>query len=164
MAFLCVMKKMLSTVFLTLIPLIMVSRPALSDTIVIDLKTHVLTYEDEPLSVYKQYKFVGPKPENVSIYGGKPEFTVDTIQYNPSWIDHYNNLVTYASGKSPLGRALIGFKSPNEGPGRPCAIHGNAKENDLGKNLSGCCIRLLDKDILELIPHVTTETVVHMKY
>lgn len=137
-------------------------KTALADELTVDLSLHTITYEDKDLDIFKTFPIVGPKPENLRHYNNGKYFNIDAIAYKPSWEDANGNIVPF--NKSPLGIGIIRFKDLHEGQGRSCGIHGNARENDLGKNLSGCCIRMRDEDFLQIFYEITYDTKVIIHY
>lgn len=137
--------------------------PSLANEIVIDLNTHTLMYHDEILDVRLEYPIVAPKLSNLYIYGRQRHFSVKGINTWPNWKDNKGKRYPGGHPNNPLGYGRITFLN-QRGRLRPCAIHGKGRISDMGRNLSGCCIRITDSNIRELMMYVTNDTSIEIKY
>lgn len=156
------MKNTLIFIMIQIISVPLLMKSLLASQLTVNLKLHTLTYEDKSLNIYKSFPVVGPDPKNLHHYNNGRIFDIDALAYKPDWIDAQGKIFHY--GNSPLGVGIIRFKDINEGKGRSCGIHGNAQEQDLGKNLSGCCIRMRDNDFLEIFYDIEYDTFIEIKY
>lgn len=148
---------MLSSLFLTFQSMSHSSASDVSDTIIIDVKKGTLTYNEDT------YAIVGPRSNVLHIYNGRTSFSINHMNLKPTWRDNRGNLIPYGHVRNPLGIGRLNFLGPEEAS-RPCSIHGGAREQDLKKQLSGCCIRMLDKDFLELFWSIRTDTKIVINY
>lgn len=121
-------------------------------TVIVNLLTGVLTLQTP--FVTKTYPVVVPRQESLAHYGGRRRFSVQQIGLNVAWKDSRGRIIPANSPHNPLGAGRIRFSNYT----RPCSIHGNAKHAHLGQPLSGCCIRMLDKDFLELVFEIDNST------
>jgi lipoprotein-anchoring transpeptidase ErfK/SrfK len=130
----------------------------------IDLQNHTLTYEDPILEIKETFPIVGPSYDGRKRYGNQRKFRISLINSFPNWRNPRTGK-KYPGGhpNNPLGNTRIRFLNSNGGL-RPCSIHGAANVKDLGRNLSKCCIRMLDKDAANLRMLVTYDTVVYINY
>lgn len=151
-----------------LVPLLapfLISVPAHADgTIIIDLQNHELTYEDKILEIRETFPIVAPTYKARERYEGKSRFRITLINAFPNW-ENPRNGRKYPGGhpNNPLGNTRIRFIDKSKGL-RPCSIHGAANISDLGRNLSNCCIRLLNKDARRLRGLITYDTEIRVRY
>lgn len=120
----------------------------LSPSIIVNIRDHTLRHIDINGNL-RVYPIVAPRSEVLYLYGDSHIYNIDRMDLKPAWKDSSGNIIPYGSSRNPLGAGRITFIDVDEGT-RPCSIHGNANESDLGRNLSGCCIRMRDEDFLQL--------------
>lgn len=80
---------------------------------------------------------------------------------NPAWIDPESGKVINGGTKeNPLGLRWLGLKNLNNpgDNGRKLGIHGNNNEASIGKSLSHGCVRMHNKDVIELYEKVPIGT------
>lgn len=146
-----------------LVPFLICSA-ANADTITIDLQNHTLTYEDKILDIHETFPIVAPSYDGLKRYEGRTKFRISLINTFPNWTNPRTGK-RYPGGHplNPLGNTRIRFIDKSKGL-RPCSIHGAARISDLGRNLSNCCIRLLNKDARRLRFMITYDTKVLIRY
>ena len=66
---------------------------------------------------------------------------------------YYKHNIPGGDPRNPLGKRWLGL-SKQENGGYPYAIHGNADESSIGKYISGGCIRMHNKEVIELFGKV----------
>lgn len=125
-------------------------KPVSANTIFIDLNKHQLVYINTEKNQYVQYPIVAPKIENRKFYDGKYNFNIIDIQYKPRQLTYNGKILSSTDSFNILGDFAIPFHKHLNSK-RHCSIHGAAKPEDIGKNLSGCCIRMLNSDIINLV-------------
>lgn len=126
-------------------------------SIVIDLVLGVLILKTP--FIEKTYPVVTPRNNALYQYEGKREFTVKQIGLDVGWVNAEGTIIPASSPRNPLGKGRIRFKNAtNAKYSRPCSIHGAAREQDLRKQLSGCCIRMRDEDLVEIVFEITYDT------
>lgn len=138
------------------------STVANADTITIDIPGKLVTYRDDLTGVYLEYQAVFPRDNIKHVYKQLSSHDVDAMHLKPNWKSLSG--VKYPGGHpdNPLGAGRIRFLSTREGFERNCSIHGGAERRHLGQSLSGCCIRLIDDEFLELFWNITYDTYVEI--
>ena len=134
-----------------------------ANEIVVDLNNHTLTYTDKILDVRLEYPIVAPRKDVRYIYGQERHFSVKRINIWPNWQRDDGKRYPGGHPSNPLGYGRITFLNQRGGL-RPCAIHGKGRIADMGKNLSGCCVRITDKNIRELMMYTTNDTSIELIY
>lgn len=71
----------------------------------------------------------------------------------------YKEHIPGGDPRNPLGKRWLGL-SKQENGGYPYGIHGNNNESSIGKYVSGGCIRMHNKEIIQLFSKVKTGTTV----
>jgi hypothetical protein len=66
---------------------------------------------------------------------------------------YYKHNIPGGDPRNPLGKRWLGL-SKQENGGYPYAIHGNANESSIGKYISGGCIRMHNKEVIQLFSKV----------
>ncbi|WHY66382.1 Ig-like domain-containing protein [Neobacillus sp. SuZ13] len=66
---------------------------------------------------------------------------------------YYKHNIPGGDPRNPLGKRWLGL-SKQENGGYPYAIHGNSDESSIGKYISGGCIRMHNKEVIELFGKV----------
>ncbi len=66
---------------------------------------------------------------------------------------YYKHNIPGGDPRNPLGKRWLGI-SKQENGGYPYAIHGNSDESSIGKYISGGCIRMHNKEVIELFSKV----------
>ncbi|MEH7081520.1 L,D-transpeptidase family protein [Neobacillus drentensis] len=66
---------------------------------------------------------------------------------------YYKHNIPGGDPRNPLGKRWLGL-SKQENGGYPYAIHGNSDESSIGKYISGGCIRMHNKEVVELFSKV----------
>jgi lipoprotein-anchoring transpeptidase ErfK/SrfK len=108
-------------------------------SITINVKTHSLTlYKDT--KVYKTYKAAVGKPSTPTPKG---TFRIINKAVNPG---------------GPFGAKWLGLNAPNGDYG----IHGTNDPSSIGKDVSNGCIRMYNKDVIEVFNLVPVGTVVRI--
>jgi lipoprotein-anchoring transpeptidase ErfK/SrfK len=79
-------------------------------------------------------------------------FTIKTKLIDPVWYKKIGGPIPAGSPENILGTRWLGFNAPQYG------IHGGAKEDDLGRQVSGGCVRMLNRDVEELFSIVPRGT------
>jgi lipoprotein-anchoring transpeptidase ErfK/SrfK len=106
--------------------------------------TLTLATDKEIIKVYK----VGTGKEDVTPAG---TFTIETKLIDPVWYKT-GGAIPYGSPENILGSRWLGLNLPQYG------IHGGAKEDELGRQVSAGCVRMLNKDVEELFDIVPRGT------
>ncbi|MEH7505846.1 L,D-transpeptidase family protein [Neobacillus drentensis] len=70
---------------------------------------------------------------------------------------YYKKHIAGGDPRNPLGKRWMGL-SKRENGGYPYGIHGNNNESSIGKYVSGGCIRMHNKEIIELFSKIKTRT------
>ena len=70
---------------------------------------------------------------------------------------YYKHNIPGGDPRNPLGKRWLGL-SKQENGGYPYAIHGNADESSIGKYISGGCVRMHNKEVIELFSKVKMGT------
>ena len=84
------------------------------------------------------------------------EFVVNIRQKKPAWQPRDRAPVQYGDPENPLGERWLGFKPTPQYSGY--GIHGTVKSETIGTEPSDGCVRLTDKDVIQLYPWVPPGT------
>lgn len=108
-------------------------------SVIVDKSQNSLTLkaDDEVFKVY---------PVATGKYNSTPagSFTIVEKLRNPDWYRGGEGVIPANSPENILGTRWLGFSEPQYG------IHGGANQEDLGKQLTNGCIRMLNADVEEL--------------
>lgn len=78
------------------------------------------------------------------------EFHIQNRAVWPGWRAYWDEYIPGGSRRNPLGARWLGTSARGRATGWAIGIHGTNQPSSIGRRISGGCVRLLNKNIIEL--------------
>jgi lipoprotein-anchoring transpeptidase ErfK/SrfK len=122
----------------------------------------LLKLSERTLYLYNRDTLVNTYPVAIGREGWETptgRFTIFQMQQNPVWEHPFTGELVPPGADNPLGRRWLGFWSDGT---NAIGFHGTPDEATIGQAVSHGCVRLYNRDVIELYGQVTIGTTVYV--
>jgi lipoprotein-anchoring transpeptidase ErfK/SrfK len=130
--------------------------PAVADTYL------VLRLSERALYLYQKETLIQSYPVAVGRTGWETptgRFAIFQMQQNPAWEHPFTGDIVPPGDDNPLGQRWLGFWSDGR---NAIGFHGTPEVSSIGKAASHGCVRLHNRDVIELYDQVSLGTPVYV--